>query len=651
MNTVSSVESIAELITISNPTDTQTLYVKSYYLGLNKGGDFFTYNSELASTNNEVTIFNGWVRDLTDSILTTDDAGLLGNETDTNLIYCRIQTLLTAAKNNFTVILKGSYKFSKPLELQNTSNLTINLTDFKYSANADWTFNVSVIPAGTLVPRGMIIACRCPRIRIIDGDITGLATNNKSTQVATDPFQDGDSGIQLFGCDLPIIEYCTIRNTFAWGILAEQCIGAIVRFNDISDVYRQSGINCVVGATSDLTTCIYGNTLRQCALYGIEIEVYTDKNHVNCFDNTIDNCYSGIVVTSHDCAIFGRIHDNKISCCCQGIWCTKTYSPYNLCSIDSNTINSCYIGIRFSAGVRGYSVKSNTVVGSVPRDYFLRKLPDLCIMRIVSSTEILVSSEGAKQVAVGTTVYVKGIAMTIASITDTTEVIGSSGAMSIIKMATANLTSDMLWNAVTKLVLTGTVGESGLMSGSEIRSCLWTDNTVTDNHYGILKGGGDTAEFYEIFSNNTLDRCDIYAVLLQDNALGVRFSNNTILNSLPSNYPITYLQSNCITLKKIEKIVCSIAKITNEASIPTNTLYMPTSTNILACYLIPKDASTTGTMAVTINGTNYIANNSGVNPILISTRVILNEGANTISIVDTIGDLHYSGYELIIFTD
>lgn len=651
MTDITSIESIAELMTINSQENGQTVYVKSYYLGLGKGGDFFIYNGELASTNNGVTIFNGWVRDLTDSILTTDDAGLIGNETDTNLVYSRIQTLLTAAKDNFTLILKGSYKFSKPLELQNTSNLIINLTDFKYTANSDWTFNVSVIPTGTLVPRGMIIAWRCPRIKIIGGDITGLATNNKSTQVATDPFQDGDSGIQLFGCDLPIVEYCTIRNTFAWGILAEQCIGAIVRFNDISDVYRQSGINCVVGATSNLTTYIYGNTLRQCALYGIEIEVYTNQNHVHCFDNTINNCYSGIVVTSHDCTISGRIHDNKISCCCQGIWCTKTYSPYNLCSIDSNTINSCYIGIRFSAGVRGYSVKSNTIVGSVPSDYFLRLLPDLCIMRIVSSKEILVSSEGAKKVAVGNTVYVKGIAMIIASITDTTEVMGSSGAMSIIKVTTAVVTSDMLWNAVTRLVLTGTVGESGLMSGGEVRSCLWTNNTVTDNHYGILKGGGDTAEFYEVFSGNILDRCDIYAILLQADALGVRFSKNTISNSLPSNYPITYLQSNRITLKKIEKLVCSIAKTTNEAPIPTNTLYMPTSTNILACYLIPKDASTTGTMAVTINGTNYIANNSGVNPILISTRVILNEGANTISIVDTIGDLHYSGYEIIIFTD
>jgi len=651
MINITSCESIAELIEISTPTNNQTIYVNSYYTGLSKGGDLFTYNNALASTNNGVTIFNGWVRDLTDNILTTDDAGLLGTETDTNLVYSRIQTLLTAAKDNFTVILKGSYNFSKPLELQNTSNLTINLTNFKYIANADWTFNVSVIPVGALVPRGMIIAWRCPRIRIIGGDITGIATNNKSTQVATDPFQDGDSGIQLLGCDLPIVEYCTIRNTFAWGILSEQCKGAIVRFNDISDVYRQSGINCVVGATGDLTTYIYGNTLRQCALYGIEIEVYTDQNHVHCFDNTINNCYSGIVITSHDCAISGRIHDNKISRCCQGIWCTKTYSPYNLCSIDSNTINSCYIGIRFSAGVRGYSVKSNTVIGSVPSDYFLRQLPDLCIMRILSSSEILVSSEGAKQVAVGNTIYVKGVAMVIASITDTTEVIGSSAMMSIIQMTTAVVTSDMLWNAVTKLVLTGTIGQSGLMSGGEVRSCFWTNNTVTDHHYGILKGGGDTAEFYEVFSENTLDRCDTYAVLLQDNALGVRFSNNTILNSMPSNYPIAYLQSNRIDLKNIDKVVCTTTKLTNQDPIPTNTLYMRTSTNILACYLIPKGASTTGTMAVTINGINYIANNAGVTPILISTRTVLNQGENTISIVDTVGDLHYNGYEIILFTE
>ncbi len=43
MSTVTTVESIAELTAIQSPEEGQTVYVKSYYQGLNKGGVSFFF--------------------------------------------------------------------------------------------------------------------------------------------------------------------------------------------------------------------------------------------------------------------------------------------------------------------------------------------------------------------------------------------------------------------------------------------------------------------------------------------------------------------------------------------------------------------------------------------------------------------------------
>ena len=56
------VESIAELLSVSNPKNGHVVYVKSYNAGLGKGGGTFVYNSTKATINDGVVNFNGWVR-------------------------------------------------------------------------------------------------------------------------------------------------------------------------------------------------------------------------------------------------------------------------------------------------------------------------------------------------------------------------------------------------------------------------------------------------------------------------------------------------------------------------------------------------------------------------------------------------------------
>ena len=54
--------SISAMLAIKNPRNGQRVYVKSYHVGLNKGGGDFIYDGSKANINNGATIFNGWVR-------------------------------------------------------------------------------------------------------------------------------------------------------------------------------------------------------------------------------------------------------------------------------------------------------------------------------------------------------------------------------------------------------------------------------------------------------------------------------------------------------------------------------------------------------------------------------------------------------------
>ena len=72
-------ESIADLLTIANPKDGLRVYVKSYHVGLNKGGGVFIYDSTKADINDGGYIFNGWVRQLVSDALTPEMFGAIGD--------------------------------------------------------------------------------------------------------------------------------------------------------------------------------------------------------------------------------------------------------------------------------------------------------------------------------------------------------------------------------------------------------------------------------------------------------------------------------------------------------------------------------------------------------------------------------------------
>lgn len=103
-----SVPSINDLLLIQNPSDNQIANVLSYYDGQGIGGGLFTFNSSLASNNNGVTIFNGWVRDLSSRKLSTDDAGIIADGSNATEKLRNLASIISGM-NNFTFEVIGDH--------------------------------------------------------------------------------------------------------------------------------------------------------------------------------------------------------------------------------------------------------------------------------------------------------------------------------------------------------------------------------------------------------------------------------------------------------------------------------------------------------------------------------------------------------------
>lgn len=72
-------ESIAQLLSIKKPRDGMRVYVKSYHVGLNKGGGTFVYDSTKATVNDGGNVINGWVRQVSPNYLNVMNFGAKGD--------------------------------------------------------------------------------------------------------------------------------------------------------------------------------------------------------------------------------------------------------------------------------------------------------------------------------------------------------------------------------------------------------------------------------------------------------------------------------------------------------------------------------------------------------------------------------------------
>ncbi|MBP1506013.1 hypothetical protein J8Z68_14420 [Acinetobacter nosocomialis] len=146
MSTVTTVESIAELTAIQSPEEGQTVYVKFYYQGLNKGGGKFIYASGKKAINDYGLTINGWVREF-DCVPNVFMFGAIGdntnNDTDafqkavdavTDLYVPRGVFLCNVnLKKSFNITGSGKESILKPYDINKPILTNINISSLSWS--------------------------------------------------------------------------------------------------------------------------------------------------------------------------------------------------------------------------------------------------------------------------------------------------------------------------------------------------------------------------------------------------------------------------------------------------------------------------------------------------------------------------------------
>lgn len=179
-------ESINELLAIANPVNGQTVYVKSYYSGQNKGGGHFTYDTTKSTQNDSGTIFNGWVRQTDFGELYLSWFGAKFDGSDDAAAY---QAAINASDNETTIFADGDFTFS-----------TVD-----YGTKAVSLRGVPSIAAQTLKTTirisGAGIKCNTQKVKLayIDFQSTGTKTDNLNICLLTNSKNNG-AWVHVLNC-------------------------------------------------------------------------------------------------------------------------------------------------------------------------------------------------------------------------------------------------------------------------------------------------------------------------------------------------------------------------------------------------------------------------------------------------------------------
>lgn len=111
MSTITTVESIAELLAIQSPENGQTIFAKSYNSGQGRGGGWFAYDLSQLAVNDGGLMINGWIRQ-DYSVLKPEFFGADPNNGED--CSSAFNKCFVAAKG-LAIELNGHYKFVNPI--------------------------------------------------------------------------------------------------------------------------------------------------------------------------------------------------------------------------------------------------------------------------------------------------------------------------------------------------------------------------------------------------------------------------------------------------------------------------------------------------------------------------------------------------------
>lgn len=560
--------SVSDLLAIPNPKHGQIVFARHYDLeqGILGGGGTFIYDSTKAAINDGVVVFNGWVRDTSDKVLTTHDAGLLGDGTDLNQT-ARLNSLLHSAGDNFTIRFFGEYKTTTNLFVQGFSNLILDGTSCKItgdSENWQWkteytpTKRLSITEMNAYYERGIITIFECPNVEVFGFNIKGVGLNNDIGIPGVDAWQDGDAGIATHLCDNIHIHHNKISNTFAWGVFNSSGSGAKAHHNTIWDGWHQSGMNLVVEMPPNAVEKVecYENKIYNIALYGLEFENYHTGFELSCYGNIIDNCFSAIALPLEtESGISGVCYENTLTNNWHGVWVPFRSGRIDKnFSITNNVIRGFFRGIYYASSTHNHTIRGNTVAGAMKVDTYRKVSADWMVMRIISPNKFLAQKAAVVSAnALNKTWYINGdphLGVVVTDVEDTPETLGvvtTAGQMVVVTIDKNILTNDMRFRHLHKKVLAGERAETGIHSTDKQYDFSVKNNIVTGCNYPLFKQfGNPETENDEVWAGNTtlntgvanfyVEHADVVNLKVIKNNLDYskpsRFNKDNILNGL-----------------------------------------------------------------------------------------------------------------------
>lgn len=317
---ITTVESIEALLELKNPKDGQSVYVKSYHAGLGLGGGTFIYKVSKATTNDAVTIFNGWER-VHNGQLDVVDGGAKPNvnyaqhtEIKRTFEACRTNNIL---KLSFT---KGDYLVGEAnvnlgtlIDIWGVTGIDPYPQDgFEINGNGANIKLINGSKFGTFnginstTYSNIINVTACKNIKIYDLNIDG----NKQNAVIGDKYGDHGwqipaYGIRLISAKNAFLKDINIKNMLLDGLY----IGKLVGTDESKDNITLQNVHSTYNARQALSICgVRGLTATNCSFN------YTGQNGLMSapsagidFENELGSISD---VTMINCEIRGNVgHD------------------------------------------------------------------------------------------------------------------------------------------------------------------------------------------------------------------------------------------------------------------------------------------------------------------------------------------------------
>lgn len=635
------VDSISDLLAISNPFDGMRVYVKSY-LSPNfalaipfAGGGTFIYDATQSAVNNGVTIFNGWLRDLSDKVLTTYDAGLKGDGSDTN-VTTRLQTIADVAGDGYEIDFIGNYKVSTSIYFNSKKSIKLSSINGRIEGDKDaWTWGS---PTNGTNRRGVVVFKDCPDLDINRLVVKGIQKNIFGS------FQDGDSCIQLINCFNPSIRLCTLTNCFAWPIIAEGCEFPVVEYNVIADVVHQSGINICVGGGKNAKANF--NHITNCGLYGIEFETYTQLNDdtFEAIGNIIDNCFAGITATGGG-VTKGNIIGNSISKSGYSALFMKSITNAKNISIFNNPCDQNYRGAIFNVSPNT-TFMSNPIFGRAKSDLYLKINPDYFVLKVLDANNFLIHLDAVTNTG---TIYIDSIAYTVTTIATYSDPTSEFELSTLRKVTVSQTINDslVLNKHLQRKILSGATTEANITMLEASDNLVVKDNILSGGAYCIFydQAAAPTGTQKQYVYDNEMLDFGINAILHTKSTDHVFYRGNKTSSTAIATYNIhaDLIKNGSFATKSLKMVDCA----TQTASVkPVNRFGAHKAELIVGIYTSFYGGTTTGSTAISLNSSSAVLTTDGVGAPLSGRMFIMNatiqKGINSIEFVDTVGDLAFT---------